>query len=177
MNNLNYEMVIYWDARDSIYVVEVPELPGCMAHGASRREAVRQAEEAIASWVLTAKEDGVEMPAPRGKLMFAWGQGANFFRCCDRASKFFKSIVADGFCGAALKRFFRALNFVRRNWLSINIGKPSFIISFEEVGCGGWAEAAVNATVVHIKATKGVFWQAFFWIGHSRVWVCKGILS
>jgi predicted RNase H-like HicB family nuclease len=71
MSKLNYEMVIYWDARDAIFVVEVPELPGCMAHGHTRREAVREAELAIASWVQTAKEDGVEIPAPRGKLMYA----------------------------------------------------------------------------------------------------------
>jgi len=71
MKNLNYELVIYWDATDAIFVVEVPELPGCMAHGRTRRDAVRNAERAIAAWVQTAKEDGAEIPLPRGKLMYA----------------------------------------------------------------------------------------------------------
>jgi len=71
MKNLNYELVIYWDTADSIFVVEVPELPGCMAHGRTRREAVRNAELAIAAWVQTAKEDGADIPAPRGKFMHA----------------------------------------------------------------------------------------------------------
>lgn len=30
-----YEVIIYWSAEDSAYVAEVPELPGCMAHGPS----------------------------------------------------------------------------------------------------------------------------------------------
>ena len=71
MKNLNYELVIYWDAADAIFVVEVPELPGCMAHGRTRRDAVRNAERAIAGWVQTAREDGAEIPLPRGKLMYA----------------------------------------------------------------------------------------------------------
>jgi len=29
-----YEIIIYWSAEDDAFVAEVPELPGCMAHGA-----------------------------------------------------------------------------------------------------------------------------------------------
>ncbi len=71
MNDALYELVIYWDQADRIFVVEVPELPGCMTHGATRTEAVQYAEEAIALWVQTAKEDGLPIPQPRGKLMYA----------------------------------------------------------------------------------------------------------
>ena len=35
----SYEMIIWWSAEDDAYVVDVPELPGCMAHGATRQEA------------------------------------------------------------------------------------------------------------------------------------------
>ncbi len=28
-----YEMIIYWSDEDQAYLVEVPELPGCMADG------------------------------------------------------------------------------------------------------------------------------------------------
>ena len=49
-------------------MVEVPKLPGCMAHGKTRPEAIRQAEAAIRLWIKTAKEDGVEIPRPQGRL-------------------------------------------------------------------------------------------------------------
>jgi predicted RNase H-like HicB family nuclease len=66
-----YEMVIYWSEDDSAFIVEVPELPGCMADGASYREAVANAEVVIEEWLETAQELGRFIPAPRGRLMFA----------------------------------------------------------------------------------------------------------
>ena len=71
MNDTAYELIIYWDKQDAIYVVEVPELPGCMAHGAKRGEAVANAEDAIAAWIETARQDGAAIPKPRGKLIYA----------------------------------------------------------------------------------------------------------
>ena len=43
----SYEMIIWWSAEDTAYVVDVPELPGCMAHGATRQEAIKNAEDAM----------------------------------------------------------------------------------------------------------------------------------
>ena len=71
MTESQYEMIIYWDKTDNIYVVEVPELPGCMAHGKSKKEALENAEKAVAFWLKTAKEDGVQIPEPKGRLMYA----------------------------------------------------------------------------------------------------------
>jgi len=71
MSESQYEMIIYWDKTDNIYVVEVPELPGCMAHGKSKKEALENAEKAVAFWLKTAKEDGVQIPEPKGRLMHA----------------------------------------------------------------------------------------------------------
>jgi predicted RNase H-like HicB family nuclease len=71
MNSGNYEMIIWWSNDDAAYVVEVPELPGCMAHGKTRPESIRQAEAAIRLWIKTAKEDGLEIPQPRGRLVYA----------------------------------------------------------------------------------------------------------
>jgi predicted RNase H-like HicB family nuclease len=71
MNGNSYEMIIWWRDEDAAYVVEVPELPGCMAHGKTRIEAVRQAEAAIRLWIKTAKEDGLAIPQPRGRLVYA----------------------------------------------------------------------------------------------------------
>lgn len=67
----SYEMVIWWSVEDDAYVVDVPELPGCMAHGGTRQSAIKNAEDAIKFWIKTAKEDGAEIPAPRGRLVFA----------------------------------------------------------------------------------------------------------
>lgn len=71
MSESQYEMIIYWDKTDNIYVVDVPELPGCMAHGKSKKEALENAEKAVAFWLKTAKEDGVQIPDPKGRLMYA----------------------------------------------------------------------------------------------------------
>jgi predicted RNase H-like HicB family nuclease len=40
-----------WSGDDHLFVAEVPELPGCMAHGMTPAEAVASAEEAITSWI------------------------------------------------------------------------------------------------------------------------------
>ncbi|TVL97579.1 MAG: hypothetical protein CV087_22220 [Candidatus Brocadia sp. WS118] len=71
MSESRYEMIIYWDKTDNIYVVEVPELPGCMAHGKSKKEALENAEKAVEFWLKTAKEDGIQIPVPKGRLMYA----------------------------------------------------------------------------------------------------------
>jgi len=49
--------------------VDAPELPGCMAHGATRRAAIKNAEDAIRFRIKTAKDDGKEIPQPRGRLL------------------------------------------------------------------------------------------------------------
>jgi len=66
-----YEMIIYWSDTDNAFIVEVPELPGCMADGATYVEAVKQAEIVIQEWIDTAKELNRPIPEPRGKLMYA----------------------------------------------------------------------------------------------------------
>lgn len=71
MSESQYEMIIYWDKTDTIYVVDVPELPGCMAHGKSKKEALENAEKAVEFWLKTAKEDGMQIPEPKGRLMYA----------------------------------------------------------------------------------------------------------
>jgi predicted RNase H-like HicB family nuclease len=60
-----YAMWIDWDPDDRIFVVTVPELPGCMTHGETRTEAVRKGELAIASWLAAARHWGTPIPTPR----------------------------------------------------------------------------------------------------------------
>jgi predicted RNase H-like HicB family nuclease len=67
-----YETIIYWSNEDQLFVADVPELPGCMAHGDTPREALAQAHEAMALWIETATEFGDPVPQPRGRrLMYA----------------------------------------------------------------------------------------------------------
>ncbi len=70
MTESQHELVIYWDRADQIFVAEFPELPGCAAHGSNRSEAVTNAEAASELWLETAREDGVAVSKPRGKLIF-----------------------------------------------------------------------------------------------------------
>ncbi len=66
-----YEIVIYWSVEDDAFIAEVPELPGCMADGATYAEAVANVEIIIDEWIETAKGLGREIPAPKGRLTFA----------------------------------------------------------------------------------------------------------
>ena len=67
-----YEIIIYWSNEDQAFVAEVPELPGCMAHGNSPEAALANAKEAIQLWLDTAKEFGDPIPEPKGeRLMLA----------------------------------------------------------------------------------------------------------
>ncbi len=68
---MRYELIIYWSKDDNSFVVEVPELPGCMADGQTYAEAVKNAEEIIDEWIETARKLGRPMPEPRGKLAYA----------------------------------------------------------------------------------------------------------
>ena len=60
-----YEITIYWDDDDKIFVAEAPELAGCMAHGKTQVEAVQNINDAIELWLTTAREFGDLIPEPR----------------------------------------------------------------------------------------------------------------
>jgi predicted RNase H-like HicB family nuclease len=67
-----YEVIIYWSEEDQIFVAEVPELPGCSAHGATHEAALTNAQDAIRLWIDTATEFGDPIPVPKGRrLIFA----------------------------------------------------------------------------------------------------------
>ncbi len=59
-----YEIVIYWDNQDKIFVAEVPELAGCAAHSKTQIDAVKNVNEAVELWLETAREFGDEIPEP-----------------------------------------------------------------------------------------------------------------
>jgi predicted RNase H-like HicB family nuclease len=68
---IKYEIIIYWSDADHAFVAEVPELPGCMADGATYEEALANAEVIIQEWIETAKELGIHIPEPKGRLVYA----------------------------------------------------------------------------------------------------------
>lgn len=62
VNMHKYEIIIYWSNEDQVFVVEVPELPGCLAHGKTQEEALAHAKKAIQLWIDTAGEFGDPIP-------------------------------------------------------------------------------------------------------------------
>ncbi|MFI5386872.1 MAG: type II toxin-antitoxin system HicB family antitoxin [Fimbriimonadales bacterium] len=68
---LKYEMILFWSEDDQAYIVEIPELPGCMADGQTPTQALEQAEVVAREWIETAKSFGREIPQPKGRLRFA----------------------------------------------------------------------------------------------------------
>ena len=66
-----YELIIFWNEEDQRYLVEVPELPGCMADGVTYQEAIKNAEIVISEWIDTAQSAGREIPQPKGRLAYA----------------------------------------------------------------------------------------------------------
>jgi predicted RNase H-like HicB family nuclease len=66
-----YELIVFWSDEDERFIVEVPELPGCMADGKSYEEAIKNAQIVISEWLETAEELGREIPQPRGRLAYA----------------------------------------------------------------------------------------------------------
>ena len=59
-----YRMNVWWSEEDQAFLVEVPELPGAMADGATPEEAVANAQEVIENWIAFAREHGREVPEP-----------------------------------------------------------------------------------------------------------------
>ena len=67
-----YETLIYWSAEDQVYLAEVPELAGCIAHGDSYEIALKNVQDAVQLWIDTALEFGDPIPQPKGRrLMYA----------------------------------------------------------------------------------------------------------
>lgn len=67
-----FEIILYWSSEDRVFVAEVPELPGCMAHGDSQEAVLKHVNEAIQLWIDTAREFGDPIPQPRGdRLMLS----------------------------------------------------------------------------------------------------------
>jgi len=69
--DIKYELIVYWSEDDDAYIVDVPELPGCMADGKTYNEAIQNALIVIEEWMETAKELRRSIPMPKGRLIYA----------------------------------------------------------------------------------------------------------
>lgn len=68
----HYEIIIYWSDDDQVFVADVPELPGCMAHGDTHESALAEVKQAMALWIVAAQAEGRTVPQARGsRLLFA----------------------------------------------------------------------------------------------------------
>ena len=59
-----YNVNIRWSPADKAFVAEAHDLPGCMADGATRREALANVERVIREWIETAQAEGRPVPKP-----------------------------------------------------------------------------------------------------------------
>lgn len=69
--NTKYEIVVYWSEQDGCFLAEVPELHKLITDGATRVEALQQAEEMIDAYLETAREAVWSVPESTGRLAFA----------------------------------------------------------------------------------------------------------
>jgi predicted RNase H-like HicB family nuclease len=70
MNN-KFEIVVYWSEQDGHFLAEVPELPSIITDGASRVDALRNAEDMIDAYLTAARDASWQIPEPKGRLAFA----------------------------------------------------------------------------------------------------------
>jgi len=66
-----YQIVIFWSDEDKVFVAKTPELAGCMAHGQTQAEALKNLEDAVDLWLETAKEFGDDIPKPNRQPLAA----------------------------------------------------------------------------------------------------------
>lgn len=58
---MKFRVLIAQD-EDGVFVARVPSLPGCVTQGATRQEAVSNAQEAIAAYLESLNEHGEPIP-------------------------------------------------------------------------------------------------------------------
>jgi predicted RNase H-like HicB family nuclease len=63
-----YEMTVCWSVADKLWIVEVPQLRRCMAHGATPEKAIANVQKAITAWIATARDAGQAIPLPEPRV-------------------------------------------------------------------------------------------------------------
>ena len=65
----NHEIILFWSDDDDAFIADVPELPGCTAHGNDREAALRNIKDAMQFWIETAQELGRPIPQAKAKRL------------------------------------------------------------------------------------------------------------
>jgi predicted RNase H-like HicB family nuclease len=60
----DYHINLFLNEADGLWVADIPDLPGCSAHGETPEEAAREVQLAKAGWLEVAKEIGKPIPEP-----------------------------------------------------------------------------------------------------------------
>ena len=60
---MKFRVFIHQD-EDSVFVAQVPALPGCISQGDSRDAVVRNIQEAITGYLLSLRQHGEPIPPP-----------------------------------------------------------------------------------------------------------------
>ena len=66
---MKFKVLIMYDSEYKGYVVDVPELPGCMSQGKTIDEALRNIKDAIKGWLLVEEQHG-RLEPPEEKEVF-----------------------------------------------------------------------------------------------------------
>ena len=61
---MQYTILIQYDNIDCIYIASIPELQGCIAHGSTPEEALREVSDVYEMWIEEARLLGKDIPAP-----------------------------------------------------------------------------------------------------------------
>lgn len=62
-----YAIEIIYSEEDEKYIAMVPELTRCYASGKDEREALENVIGSIENWIETARSQGRDIPAPKGR--------------------------------------------------------------------------------------------------------------
>ena len=60
-----YQILVAWSLEDELFVAQVPDLPGCVAHGSSENEVLQNARDAIKLYLEDRISTGETIPEPR----------------------------------------------------------------------------------------------------------------
>jgi predicted RNase H-like HicB family nuclease len=60
-----FQILVAWSPEDRVFVAQVPDLPGCIAHGRSEQDAFENARSAIELYLEDLSESGDSIPEPR----------------------------------------------------------------------------------------------------------------
>ena len=66
-----YKIIIYRSNVDNVFIAEIPGLKSFTAHGESHNKTLREVSVVANEWITIARENGWEIPQPKGRLIYA----------------------------------------------------------------------------------------------------------